>query len=64
VLEQDRSQVYSYDQRDRLIGFQRGSIEVVDNVATFGEPITDPELPSHQDWMPVGTTGLDRRGNP
>ncbi len=60
----ERSEVYTYDQRHRLTGFQRGQIEFTGGVAGIETPIDDPQMPAQQDWMPTGTTGLDSRGNP
>jgi len=60
----NRSEVYSYDQRHRLTGFRRGTIAFDgEGAAGIVTPINDPQMPSRQDWMPPGTTGLDSRGN-
>ena len=63
LVETERSEVYTYDQRHRLTGFERGEIEVAGGLASVTEAINDPEMPAHQNWMPTGTTGLDSRGN-
>ncbi|NLG42436.1 MAG: hypothetical protein GX547_04255 [Phycisphaerae bacterium] len=59
-----RSEVYSYDQRHRLVEFDRGTIQFDGGgLASIATPLDDSRMPSNQNWMPAGLTGLDARGN-
>jgi YD repeat-containing protein len=55
-IETDRSETYAYDQRHRLIGFERGTMDPVDPV--IATPSADLDMPNQQDWL-----NLDARGN-
>ncbi|TWT45054.1 hypothetical protein RAS1_14750 [Phycisphaerae bacterium RAS1] len=67
-----RGEVYAYDQRHRLRGMQRGTLDgdIDDPGVGIADPIDDAEMPAVQNW-PMGDSqasppvepGLDRRGN-
>jgi hypothetical protein len=55
MLATDHSELYTHDARDRLRGFERGTLNAE---GTAIAALVDAAMPSSQQW-----TTLDRRGN-